>query len=196
MPGKRTLASHYGVAVLCYAPGRLLVDYHTAQVPPTRGKRRFATRAAELAAPDLATILSRRDYRTGAWHLAALWACVPAPRWALPDIAAAMLTPVFTPYLGRKGCPLGLPLAPEMTEASDPANALAQRHQAGPEAAFRTAMADAPSAIVVARDDWGDDGANTRRIEIRRDQPLSRRLWQFGLRREVVEGLPAIEPAA
>ena len=194
--GQADLASHYGVAVLCYAPGRLLADYHTAQVPPTRGKRRFSTRAAELTAPDLATILSRRDYRTGAWHLAALWACVPTPRWALPDVAAAMRTPVFAPYLGRKSCPLGLPLAPEMVEASGPANALAQRHEAGPEARFRTAMADTPSTVVIARDRWEDDGANTRRVEFRRDQPLSRRLWQFGLRREVVEGLPLIEPTA
>lgn len=193
--GQADLANHYGVAVLCHAPGRLLVDYHTAQAPPTRGKRRFATRAAELAAPDLATILSRRDYRTGAWHLAALWAGVPTPRWALPDIAAAMRAPVFTPYLGRKGCPLGLPLAPELTEAAGPGAALARRHQAGPEAAFRLAMAEAPGAVVIARDAWDGDGANARRIEVRRDQPLSRRLWQFGLRREVVEGLP-MEPSA
>ena len=190
------LARDYGVALLCAAPGRLLADYHTAQVPPTRGKRRFATRAEELRAPDLATILSRRDYRTGAWHLAALWARVPVPRWTLPDIAAAMRAPGFVPYLGRKSCPLGLPLAPLLDDAPDPGTALARRHRSGPEARFRH-MADAISEVVVARDEW--DGAAdpllAQRIEVRRDQPRSRRLWQFDLRREVVEALPALEPA-
>ena len=188
------LAAEYRVALLCAAPGRLLADYHTAQVPPTRGKRRFATRADELRAPDLATILSRRDYRTGAWHLAALWASHPAPRWPLSAIAAAMKTPVFAPYLGRKACPLGLPLAPALDDAPTPGAALAHRHRSGPEARFRH-LADADGELVVARDEW-DGNTDTflaRRVETRRDQPRSRRLWQFDLRREVLESLPLLE---
>ncbi len=191
------LAGAYGVALLCHAPGRPLADYHTAQVPPARGKRRFATRAEELRAPDLATILSRRDYRTGAWHLAALWARGPDPRWPLPDIAAAMRTPTFVPYLGRKGCPLGLPLAPALDDAPNPGVALARRHRGGPEAAFHH-LADTVGEAVVARDAWDGDADSTlaRRVEVRRDQPRSRRLWQFDLRREVVEGLPIVEQAS
>ena len=196
------LAFDYGLALLCHAPGRLLADYHTAQVPPTRNKRRFATRAEELAAPDLATILSRRDYRTGAWHLAALWACSAAPRWTLDDIAVAMAAPGFVPYLGRKACPLGLPLAPRLDDAPTPGTALARRHRAGPdtapEAGFRH-LADKPGEPFIARDHWdGDaDPALRRRDETRRDQPRSRRLWQFNLRTEVIEALPAApEPVA
>lgn len=190
------LIAEYGLALLCHAPGRLLADYHTAQVPPTRGKRRFATRAEELQAPDLATILSRRDYRTGAWHLAAVWVRASSPRWPLADIAAAMHTPVFVPYLGRKSCPLGLPLAPALDEAPNPGMALAHRHRSGPEATFHR-WVDAPGRAVVARDEWDGDADATlaRRVEVRRDQPRSRRLWQFDLRREVVESLPALEKA-
>lgn len=194
--GQAALATSYGLALLCHAPGRLLADYHTAQVPPSRGKRRFATRREELQAPDLATILSRRDYRTGAWHLAALWARSPAPRWMLGDIAAAMRAPGFVPFLGRKSCPLGLPMAPAMDDAPDPGTALARRHRAGPEARFLS-WADQPGEPVVARDHW-DGGADpnlARRIEVRRDQPRSRRLWQFDLRQEVIEGLPSLEAA-
>ena len=192
---QRALAEDYGLALLCHAPGRLLADYHTAQVPPTRGKRRFPTRAEELQAPDLATILSRRDYRTGAWHLAALWARGPDPRWPLPAITAAMRVPVFVPYLGRKAGPLGLPLAPALDDALTPGAALARRHQNGPEAGFRH-LADAPGEPVVARDEWGGsaDPLLAQRVDVRRDQPRSRRLWQFDLRREVVEGLPALKP--
>jgi CRISPR system Cascade subunit CasD len=189
--GQAALAGEYGLALLCHAPGRLLADYHTAQVPPARGKRRFATRAQELAAPDLATILSRRDYRTGAWHLGALWASGPAPRWPLETIAAAMRAPGFLPYLGRKSCPLGLPLHPLLDDAPDPGTALARRHRAGPEARFRH-WVDAAGEAVVARDHWGEPGPSLR-VEIRRDQPRSRRLWQFDLRQEVVERLPVLD---
>ena len=188
------LAGAYGVAILCHAAGRVLADYHTAQVPPSRGKRRFATRAQELATPDLSTILSRRDYRTGAWHLGALWLRAPAPRWTLDAIADAMRAPGFVPYLGRKSCPLGLPLHPLLDDAPAPAVALARRHRQGPEAAFRD-QADMRSEPVVARDRWSEEEALSLglRTELRRDQPRSRRLWQFDLRPEVIERLPVPE---
>ncbi len=193
--GQRALAADYGVAVLCHAPGRLLADYHTIQVPPSGRNRRYATRAAELSAPDLATILTRRDYRTGAWHLAALWSRGLAPRWSLAKIEAAMLTPEFTPYLGRKSCPLGLPLAPRIDEAPDPAAVLSRRYESGPESRFRSHyFADPAGEIIVARDHWREDTGQ--RIEYRRDQPRSRRLWQFDLREEVVESLPKREAEA
>lgn len=191
------LAQDYGVALLCSAAGRLLADYHTAQVAPTRGKRRFATRADELRSPDLATILSRRDYRTGAWHLAAIWARTTTPRWSLSQIAEAMRNPGFVPYLGRKSCPLGLPLAPLLDDAPDPGVALARRHQSGPETRFRH-LAERSSTAFIARDEWNGsfDPALVRRREYRRDQPRSRRQWQFDLRPEVIEALPSIEPGS
>lgn len=194
--GQAALAAEYGVALLCHAPGRVLADYHTAQVPPTRGKRRFATRAAELEAPDLSTILSRRDYRTGAWHLGALWARAESPRWTLDVIADAMRAPGFVPYLGRKSCPLGLPLHPSLGDAPDPGTALARRHRDGAEARFRF-MAELAGEPIVARDAWeGDGGGRGLRTEFRRDQPRSRRLWQFDLRQEVIERLPTLDEAA
>ena len=132
--GQAALAMDYGLALLCHAPGQLLADYHTAQMPSAGRNRRFATRAEELAAPELNTVLSRRDYRTGAWHLGALWARGETPRWPLAAIRDAMERPVFTPCLGRKSCPLGLPLAPRLAEGADPVAVLRQRHAEGPEA--------------------------------------------------------------
>ncbi|MFC7557403.1 type I-E CRISPR-associated protein Cas5/CasD [Pseudoroseomonas wenyumeiae] len=129
-PAQAALATDYGLALLCHAPGRLLADFHTAQVPSTRRNQRFATRAQELAAPELNTILSRRDYRSGAWHLAALWAR-GQPRWSLEAIAEAMRNPVFVPYLGRKSCPLGLPLAPDCVEGTDAPAVLMARQARG-----------------------------------------------------------------
>jgi CRISPR system Cascade subunit CasD len=194
------LADDYGLALLCHAPGRLLADYHTAQVPPAKRGRRFATRAEELAAPALNTILSRRDYRSGAWHLGALWPRMDGPRWPLEALAEAMERPGFVPYLGRKSCPLGLPLAPRIAEAADPPAALLARQADGPEArlhepqgrSFRSLCADTSAEIVIVldADDAGED-PRLLRTEMRRDQPRSRRRWQFDLRAEAVLGIAA-----
>ena len=195
--GQAALADGYYVALYCHAPGRLLADYHTAQMPSAKRGRRFATRAEELAVPkwELNTVLSRRDYRVGAWHLGAVWPSAAAPQWSLEELAAAMTRPVFVPSLGRKSCPLGLPLAPRIGEAADARAALMARHADGPEATLtvrggltlRDAQADTPQPAVIAMDASVADG-QVRRIEYRRDQPLSRSRWQFGLREEAVLG--------
>jgi CRISPR system Cascade subunit CasD len=192
------LAEGYGLALLCYAPGRLLADYHTTQVPSAQRGRRFATRAEELAAPNLNTILSRRDYRSGAWHLGALWPRRVSSRWPLEVLAEAMVRPGFVPYLGRKSCPLGLPLGPLITEATDPPAALLARQTDGPEArlevprgrTLRGVLADVPGEAIIVLDaaDADRNDPRLRRIELRRDQPRSRRRWQFDLREEAVLG--------
>lgn len=185
--GQAALADGYGVALLCRAPGRLLADYHTAQVPPTRRGRHFATRAAELDAADLATVLTRRDYRVGAWHLGAVTARDGA-RWTLAELAAAMEQPIFTPYLGRKSCPLGLPLAPEVTDEEDVVVALERRHAKGHEARFASSfrIEDGVRRIVLDACLVAADDPRHRRTEWRRDAPLSRDRWQFALRAEAV----------
>lgn len=189
---QQALAEDYGLALLCHAPGRLLADYHTAQVPSAQRNRRFATRREELAERDLNTVLSRRDYRSGAWHLAALWPRKPGAHWPLEALAAAMRAPCFVPYLGRKSCPLGLPLAPEITEAVDPVAVLLARHAEGPEQrlGLRPLLVDAPEHLLVALDKADANEVATPhkqlRTEFRRDQPRSRRRWQFDLREEAV----------
>jgi CRISPR system Cascade subunit CasD len=197
---QEALASDYSIALLCHSPGRLLADYHTTQVPSAKRGRRFATRAEELAEPELNTILSRRDYRSGAWHLGAIWQRHDTVRWTPEDLAEAMRRPRFVPYLGRKSCPLGLPLGPLITDAPDAPAALLERHQNGPEAlvkgsggrTLRWILADPPTDTIIVLD--ADDpavaaaGRLHRRTEFRRDQPRSRRRWQFDLREEAVLG--------
>lgn len=186
------LAGDYGLALLCHAPGLLLADYHTAQVPSAQRGRRFSTRAAELDMPShkLNTILSRRDYRSGAWHLGAFWPRAAAARWPLEVIAEAMRRPGFVPYLGRKSCPLGLPLAPMLVEANDTAEALTRRHADGPEAAWRDAFVPpreaAETVIAADAEAFASDDPRQLLTEFRRDQPRSRRRWQFDLREETV----------
>ena len=194
--GQAALAQEYGLALLCHRPGALLADYHTAQVPSAKRGQTFPTRAAELAAAELNTVLTRRDYRTGAWHLAALWPRPATPRWSLDAVAAAMREPAFVPYLGRKSCPLGLPLAPAVGSAPDAPAALMARQAHGPEARLRGVLLPEPRppalgpVIVLDAADIDEADPRLRRIEMRRDQPRSRRLWQFDIRHEAVLDVP------
>lgn len=179
------LEAELGLALRVEWAGPMLADYHTAQVPPSRRGRRFATRAEELAAPDLKTILSRRDYRCDVLAFAAIWLRATPPRWSLDALAEALRKPHFTPYFGRKSCPLMLPFAPALTDAADPVAALAARSA---EELTRATAPPRPSRAgppVVALD-AADAGDQALRVELRRDRLASRRRWQFGLREEAV----------
>jgi CRISPR system Cascade subunit CasD len=166
----------------------LLSDYHTAQTAPTRKNRRFATRREEAAAADQ-TILTRRDYRTDIAFTLALWPRGGAAPWTLDDLAAALRRPRFTPYLGRKSCPLGLPMAPLIVTAETVRAAFVARDAAACPIE-RQALARSRGGTL-----WSDPtdalGLTEVRKETRRDEPLSRARWQFGLRDEIVADWPA-----
>ena len=142
--------------------GNLLQDYHTVQAPPAERKADWATRREALDRPRhlLGTLLSQRDYRVSPLVDIAL---VPrsggAPHFSPARIAEALRRPVFTLYFGRKACPLGLPLAPNIIPADTLANAF------GPAAPHRNAAArdivallgaDAQRAAVYADLDLAD----------------------------------------
>ena len=100
----------YGVRI--DAPGRPLRDYHTAQAP--KGKKGWRTRKEELSEKkNLNTVLSERFYRVDASATAMIWQkSADGPR--LEALCTALRKPCFVPYLGRKSCPLGEPLRPEI----------------------------------------------------------------------------------
>lgn len=188
-PGQAALAA-YRLAILGLATGSQLADYHTAQMPPARRNRRFATRREELEAPDLNTVLSRRDYRSDAFHIAALWIDGEA-HWPLTALEHAMRQPRFTPYLGRKSCPLGLPLAPRIIGADNALAALRARLADATDVDLRDQLCLRQTGGLVSIDhDAVPAGARVLRVEQRRDQPISRTRWQFGLRAEALVALP------
>jgi CRISPR system Cascade subunit CasD len=179
------LETGYGLALRVQHVGPLVPDYHTAQVPPVRRGRRFATRAEELSAPHLETILSRRDYRTDVVALAALWGR-PGARWSLSDIEAALRAPQYVPYFGRKSCALMLPLAPHRSEVADPVAALRDRANSGPEPERQLVRFRSAAVVTMTAADARDFGLPVQRVEMRRDALASRRRWQFALREEAV----------
>ena len=175
---------HY--AVRTDAVGRPLGDYHTAQVPGRLRGRTFDTRREELSPEGLNTILSTREYRTDCFFTAMLWKRADAGAGTdLGTIARAMRRPGFTPYLGRKAAPLGLPLDPQIIKAPSIRHALADYQRTGPAEAVLAAIGPANPVLIAADGDAPDIPAGSVR-EHRCDRLASRERWQFHDRDEAV----------
>ena len=167
-------------------PGSLLRDYHTAQVPSASDmkKRPHRTRRDELLIPrhDLNTVLSSREYRCDALYTVALWALPDAP-YSLAALAAALTKPQFTLYLGRKSCPLALPVQAQVVTADHLAAALTQ--VSFHDEAIPTDKLKRDSSPTLHWEEGIEEHGLTAPLTVtRRDQPLSRRRWQFRERRE------------
>jgi len=137
-PAHDRLEAGLGFAVCVDRPGRPLRDYHTAQSPSSRKNVRWPTRRDELDPEnDLNTILSERSYLADLDAIILLWRRDGADVPSLPDIAHRFAEPQFALFLGRKSCPLGLPLRPHVVEATTPLAALESYRAATlPERAF------------------------------------------------------------
>ena len=182
----RRLSDGYGMAILVTSPGTSAPDYHTAQVPPSsagRNRRIFPTRRDEILAlrrDELKTILSRRDYRMDALYIAALWEKKGAP-YDFKTIANKLSAPHYTLYLGRKSCPLALPLEPQVVDAPNLRGAFKKGKFTDSEE-LRWLQTKGKPALY-----WEEGakiGIEPQHIFERRDIPLSRKRWQFDVRRE------------
>lgn len=191
------LAAGYGMAVKLTRPGLALTDYHTAQAPSSgtgRNRKVFATRRDELSwfpRHDLNTILSRRDYRQDAYAAIALWAREAAPH-ALSALQARLLAPEFTLYLGRKSCPLALPLNPQVVAAANVESSFtgysfqeAAQLIWQQENTLQNILKRMPEEqAVLYWDTDAETGLSQQDTYTRRDTPASRRRWQFATRQE------------
>lgn len=185
------LAEGYGMAVKMETLGLPLSDYHTAQVPSSgsgRNHKDFSTRLDELThghKSDLNTILSRREYRQDAFSTVAIWARANAP-YTLSDFRRALLEPCFMLYLGRKSCPLALPLQPEVRSAEAVEDALVARvaEASGDVGWIKLHTRFQPSIPLLLWDCDAESRLSPEQTVTRRDATLSRRRWQFTVRDE------------
>jgi CRISPR system Cascade subunit CasD len=194
-PAQAALRDGYAFAVGVLSPGRLLRDYHTAQVPgrsELKG-RPHATRRDELAVPkrDLNTVLSTRDYRQDAACLVAVQAKAgAAPPHTLDDLAAALRAPHYVLYLGRKSCPPAAPLAPQLIDAGAALEALEHYRRAsrsrldGLAAGQRLPLEPLGEIVRLAWSDGVQAGADANLSVTRKDRIIRRKSWQFGDRTE------------
>ena len=176
-------------AVRTDAPGRPLIDYHTAQTPKARKGRGFATRREELESDTLNTVLSVREWRTDACFTVALW-----PRAdqfvSLDGIAEALRHPRFVLYVGRKSAPPGLPLNPEIIEADTFVSAFEARQPNDEEReVLRKTRFRGMEGRLLAFDHDAPGAPPGARVERRRDGVGSRVRWQFTDRMERIAQL-------
>jgi CRISPR system Cascade subunit CasD len=170
------LDASLGMATCAHDVGRPLQDYHTAQVPGQQRGRQWSTRRDELAESSVNTILSTRDYITDAVHSVALWTRKEGgPK--LEEMAQALDSPVYAPYLGRRSCPPAWPFSPVVVDAVTLAEAF--RQGVPPELRLvvgeREVYADADPAHPNA-------GFDMMTAFEQRDAPASRSLHLFAIR--------------
>lgn len=178
------LTESYDFAVRVDASGMMLRDYHTSQVPSSgsgRNKKYFATRKDELAVSqkDMKTILSTRDYYCDAVYSVCLWGKSDDVPYSLENLAQKLKEPEFVLYLGRKSCPLAMPVDAKIVSGMNILDT------------FSTMNSD-NLLDGLQKDDsmklyWEgtlDAGVPAMHTITRRDDPLSRRRWQFADRNE------------
>lgn len=189
----------YGIGVLAISTGTYISDYHTTQVPPQVAikKHHVFTRRDELNALTLyqkinpkksGTILSNREYRCDTSYQIAIWDKINAP-YPLNDLKECMTCPNFTIYLGRKSCPLGLPVQAHIVEADTIADAFRKAEFKTLQHFINILGANKRNIPAAARipmywEDGAKSGLKIRETYIRRDRIISRRRWQFDERPE------------
>ncbi|MGA2914348.1 MAG: type I-E CRISPR-associated protein Cas5/CasD [Methanoregula sp.] len=178
---QRELAQGYLMAIRIDSPGILLRDYHTVQVPPTsKGEKKypFTTRKDELAVAkdELNTILSSRDYRCDTVYTICLWGRTAFPPYSIETIKTHLDNPAFVLYLGRKSCPLSLPVHAQILNAENLAEVLGA--VCFPDDQFISQLLRRHDIRIF----WeGDEktGFEREHTVTRRDDPSSRKRWQF-----------------
>ena len=187
------LAQAVRFAVLTLSPGTIQEDYHTVQTSVPGRHQRFTTRLDQLAGPrsDLATVLSRRQYRANAFYRVAVAAT--APCFSLERLQEALRRPALVLSLGRKSCPPALPLAPTVVETETLKEALerASPGDAVQREVLGRLLRDRREAPLLAWEEgFPAPGLTAERSLERRDQPTSRRPWLFATRRELAATFP------
>ncbi len=187
----RLLATSYNFAVRVDASGTMLRDYHTSQVPPSgtgKNQKYFATRKDELAVSkkDMKTILSTRDYYCDAVYTVCLWCKTEVVPYSLEFLMQKLDAPEFVLYLGRKSCPLALPINAKVVDSVNLQEAF-------------SGMGSDDFLAGLEKDNkmrfyWeGEDDAGLPAVHsiTRRDTSLSRKQWQFADRNEYFAVIPA-----
>lgn len=175
------VANGYRFSFRVNKDGTPIRDYHTIQVPASgtgRNRKIFHTRKEELSVSgdQISTILSSRDYLCDSGYTVFVSPLPDAPH-SLMDLQQHLRNPVFTLYLGRKSCPLSIPLNPQIVRAESLKEACRMvpplLNPGKKKEKFRIFWEDGVNA-----------GMKEFQLQLRRDHPTSRRRWQFSGREE------------
>lgn len=182
--------------------GSPIEDYHTVQAPSEQSikndrAKAYWTRIDEIEAikwrvvqskssAEAGAIQSRRTYYCDSIYTVALsenendkinWQTLKVLK--LKDLIEFLREPRFVLYLGRKSCPLGLPLEPQVVPAKNCQSAFQQ-------AKFKFADELRPilKQETILQYYTQEEVENAQMKLTRRDQPVNRTTWQFTERDE------------
>ena len=122
----KSLCDSFTLNLLILSRGKPLVDFHIVQSPKAPKGVVLETRRNEAAYfHPKKTQVTSRDYRTDSYVLVAL-KLEDSRTYAPDDLLRALEKPVFQPYLGRKCCPLAMPLYAKLAEGEDATSVLTE----------------------------------------------------------------------
>lgn len=178
----KILSSAYNLGICVEASGVLLRDYHTVQSPSAKKGKTYHTRASEIIHQEH-TMLTSRDYRCDALYTIALWYAAPESQFQLQELLDKLKYPVFTLYLGRKSCPLAMPLQAQIVKASNLNEAFSKAQFLDHD--LVEALKEEQAKIkMIYWEGTEESGFKKEHVITRRDYPISRRRWQFAERQE------------
>lgn len=184
------LAEGLRFGVLIESKGRLVQDFHTVQAPHSTMLKKVShvrTRRDELQVERIETIVSRRDYFCDMRSVVFLWDSGPGCPISLDDIPGAFQKPVFTLYMGRKSCPLSLPVQGMIIEA----RSIPEAYAIYPSSDLLDLSLPVPPRVPVYWEGDADMVPADSSIQVRRrDQLRSRRRWQYADRDEWYSVIP------
>ncbi len=185
-----SLAGSCRYAVMVDAPGSPLTDYHTIQIPPKRKGAVHYSRKDELSSESLGTILSSREYRCDALYTVVIWISGKEP-FSLEMIKEGLLKPRFTPYLGRKSCPLAISMEPKVLRGDTVISAIKKAGYGDYNGLLKSLMKGDRKTLHSEEPDTA--GIKLPFEIVRRDSVLSRARWQFADRAEYWGDVPKEE---
>ena len=141
-------------------PGIKMTDYHTVK----------DAREGYVGLKSHETIQTWREYLLDAEYTVAVWTNEGAAV-SLAELEIAVRKPVFTPYLGRRSCPLAQPLFRQRLEAVDALKALQSHGEGGG----------------VVYSDMNIDETSDRTMRLR-DVPMPEQPRQFASRNVYIHG--------
>jgi len=192
------LSEGYAFAFKQYSTGTLLQDFHTSQAPDSVGKFQYRTRRDELVYGQkrLGTVLSTREYLMDSIALVAVRSLNNAP-FSLQKIKEKLLKPEFHLYLGRKSCPLSIPLSPQISNEYKGFKMALDRYQWKNILPFYSKSRDEywfslsglsqyywEGSMIDFAADESEFNSGLVQTLTRHDQPRSRKRWQFAPRLE------------
>lgn len=184
------------------AMGSPIEDYHTVQTPSEQAikhdrAKECWTRLDEIEAIELRVVRAKKSAEAGAIQSRRAYYCDSVHSIAicenkkarvnwktlgvckLKDLIEFMKKPRFVLYLGRKSCPLGLPLEPQVILAENCRSALQQAKFGFPDE-LQVMFKQTKSIQYYTQEDI----ENSQMKLTRRDQPVNRTTWQFTERDE------------